>query len=92
MPFVYTQNVQALFEAVQKAATACGQRCPNGLIRGGASDAAYIQMAEIPVVCAMGVSGEHSHSKQEFAIIKSLEERTELLATLLGSLNTFLKE
>lgn len=83
MPFECTEKELALYEEIKMTAEAIGHRVPGGHKRGGASDAAYLQMAGIPVLCAMGVSGENSHSKEEYASVESLADRTELLVHFL---------
>lgn len=83
MPFECTERELALYEEIKMTAEAIGHRIPGGHKRGGASDAAYLQMAGIPVLCAMGVSGENSHSKEEYALVESLADRTELLVHFL---------
>jgi len=46
---------------------------------GGASDAAYITMAEVPCLCSMGVKGEWNHTDREYALVDSAIERIILI-------------
>lgn len=84
-PYETTEGVLSLFEKFQKTARDLGQDEIKGRIRGGASDAAYIGQAGVPVLCATGVSGAESHSHNEWADVESLSERTALFTMAIGS-------
>lgn len=46
---------------------------------GGFSDAAYVGMAGVPVICSCGVRGSGNHTRNEYAIVSSLVERIKFL-------------
>jgi glutamate carboxypeptidase len=50
---------------------------------GGASDANFVAPLGIPVLDGLGAIGEGAHSEREFIVIRSLPERSALLAALL---------
>lgn len=83
-PFETTREIIELFEVLKKTANDIGQGEIRGLFRGGASDAAYISQAGIPVICSAGVGGADSHSVKEWAEVESLKKRAVLFtATIL---------
>lgn len=51
-------------------------------LRNGGSDAADVTHYGIPCVDNMGIEGEHIHSKNEFAYIKSIKEAAKRLAVI----------
>ncbi len=79
-PFETTDGVRELLRFVQEMARELQLSVPQGHYRGGASDAAHIGNAGVPVLCSMGVSGEYSHSEQEYALLSSLKDRIKLIA------------
>ncbi|MBP2631702.1 MAG: cpg2 [Firmicutes bacterium] len=73
-----------LIEVVKEVSAEEGFGIPYPKAVGGASDSAYTVLAGVPTVCAMGVKGGRNHSKDEFAIVETLFERTKLIiATVL---------
>lgn len=58
-------------------------------IVGGNSDAAYISQVGTPVLCSCGVKGDKAHTKEEYAFVDSLFERTKLFVLVLLELWRF---
>lgn len=77
---------EALFERANNAAKAAGLPAMHAMMVGGGSDSAYLTMAGVPTLCALGVKGQFNHTVREWADEASLTERTKLLLTLLVSL------
>lgn len=86
-PYETTSGVTNLFQRIKDTAARLGQGEIEGRIRGGASDAAYIGQMGVPVICAAGVRGGGSHSREEWAAVESLSERTALFTTLIAESN-----
>lgn len=75
----------ALFRQVGRAAERIGASPLKPIRSGGWSDSNLISSLGVPVVCAMGVCGEHNHTAHEYAIVDSLFERAKLAAvSILG--------
>lgn len=91
-PFETTQSVVALANFVSKVSEEIGLGKMGQTRLGGGSDASYIGMAKVPVVCSMGVRGEFNHTDREYAVVTSLFDRTNLLANLLLRINEFAKD
>lgn len=74
---------EALFERAQRIAAEAGLPPMKAIAVGGGSDSAYLTMAGVPTLCAMGVRGQFNHTVREWADADSLIERTKLAAALL---------
>ncbi|MFT5875424.1 MAG: glutamate carboxypeptidase [Clostridium sp.] len=66
-----------------------GQGRPNSKYVGGASDSSNLQRGGTPVVCSMGVIGEHNHTFDEYAIVETLFERAKLLTAVVDRIDEF---
>lgn len=75
-----TDGVTALFDHVQRVAETCGYGRLHAFTVGGVSDSGLIVSNGVPALCAMGVRGSGSHTKDEYAMVDSLFERTVLAA------------
>lgn len=51
---------------------------------GGASDANFVSLLDIPVLDGLGPAGAEYHSEREYILTNSLPERAGLLAALLS--------
>lgn len=72
---------------------ACGQlgfSRSEPVYSGGCSDAAYVTMMGIPVLCGVGVRGDASHSINEYAVASSLTEQAKkIVLTILSMPDDF---
>ncbi len=85
MPMPQTEGNLALFRQVERAAERIGYGTVQPIISGGWSDSNLLASLGIPVVCAVGVRGQHNHTTREYAVVESLFERAKLIAdTVLG--------
>ncbi len=75
-----TDGVMKLFEHVRSVAEECGYGDVHSFSVGGVSDSGVSVSHGVPTVCAMGVKGEGNHTKDEYAEVDSLFERTVLAA------------
>lgn len=76
-------QTQGLYNKVCAAAAALGQPLPPAKSVGGASDAAYTTAVGVPTICAIGVEGARNHTSEEYALVRSLFERTQLICKIL---------
>lgn len=74
-----TESVLKFYNYICETAKAYQFAQPGHKTLGGFSDAAYVGMAGIPVICSCGVRGSGNHTRKEYAIVSSLFERTKLL-------------
>ncbi len=88
-PMYTTEEVKTLFSLVKETAEENGLGSLYQKKVGGGSDSAYMIMAGVPTVCAMGVKGGRNHSAEEYAIVDTLFERTKLLAATVLKLKEF---
>lgn len=88
-PFECTDQVMGFFKFMQETAKECGLQELNAKKLGGGSDASYIQMAGIPVVCSTGITGEWNHTTREYALLDSMIPRAKLLASVIMNLNKY---
>ncbi|MDR3591270.1 MAG: M20 family metallopeptidase [Negativicutes bacterium] len=79
-PMLTTDGVRRLFGLVRETSAEDGFGPPYEKRSGGGADSAYLVMAGVPTVCAMGVKGGRNHSPEEFAEVETLFERAKLLA------------
>lgn len=77
---------KALFEKAEAIAEENGLPKMKPIMVGGGSDSAYLTMAGVPTLCALGVRGQYNHTVREYAEEDSLTERAKLLAALLMKL------
>lgn len=77
---------KALFEKAEAIAEENGLPKMKPIMVGGGSDSAYLTMAGVPTLCALGVRGEFNHTVREWAEESSLTERAKLLTALLVTL------
>lgn len=75
-----------LFEKAEAIAEENGLPKMKPIMVGGGSDSAYLTMAGVPTLCALGVRGEFNHTVREWAEESSLTERAKLLTALLVTL------
>ncbi|MDR2507972.1 MAG: M20 family metallopeptidase [Candidatus Accumulibacter sp.] len=79
-----TEGVEKLFALWKKTSEENGFGVPLPTHSGGASDAAYLVLADVPTLCSTGVKGANNHSPEEYAVVDSLYERAKLIiATIL---------
>ncbi len=79
-PMLTTEGVRRLFALVRETCAAEGFALASEKLSGGGADSAYMVLAGVPTVCAMGVKGGRNHSPEEYAEVESLFERAKLLA------------
>jgi len=82
-----TEGVKRLFALVKETYADNGFGAPYEKTVGGGSDSAYTVAAGVPTVCAMGVKGGRNHSKDEYAVVETLFERSKLLAACVLNLD-----
>jgi len=88
-PFEINSKTDQLYEFVADISEEIGQGRPGSMYVGGASDASNIQRAGTPVICSMGVIGEHNHTFNEYAIVESLFDRAKLLTAVVDKIKEF---
>ena len=82
-----TPGTDALFATYADACTELGIDRPNALYAGGCSDAAYVAMEGVPVLCGVGVRGSDNHSPKERALKSSICEQAKKLVTAIVNLD-----
>lgn len=82
-PMPRTQNIARAFAVARQIAASLGIRVSEGGT-GGGSDANFIAPLGVPVLDGLGPIGNGAHSEREHVIIKSLPERTAILAGILS--------
>ncbi|HLF03244.1 MAG TPA: M20 family metallopeptidase [Anaerolineales bacterium] len=82
-PMPRTENIAHAFEIAKRIASGLGMALTEGGT-GGGSDANFIAPLGVPVLDGLGPIGNGAHSEREHVLIKSLPERTALLAGLLS--------
>jgi len=88
-PYECTDQVKGFWEFVREVAEECGLTTVKGKALGGSSDAAYLQMAGVPVVCSFGIQGEWNHTMREYALLDSMSPRGKLIASVILSLDKY---
>ncbi|MCD8189511.1 MAG: M20/M25/M40 family metallo-hydrolase [Clostridiales bacterium] len=68
-------GTEQLLHLYQDACEQLGFSRPQPVYSGGCSDAAYVTMLGIPVLCGVGVRGDASHTINEYAVASSLTEQ-----------------
>ncbi len=80
-----TPKTDRLFAEYKKACIELGFAEPQALASGGCSDAAYITMEGIPVLCGVGARGRDNHALTERAVASSIREQAKkLVTTIIG--------
>ncbi len=69
-----TEGTSQLFKKYQESCKKLGLSLPEGVYSGGCSDASFLTMMGIPVLCGVGVRGADNHSRKERAVVSSLTE------------------
>ena len=80
MPMIRTKETNELFDKLREVSLTNGLGDLIPIETGGGSDSAYVQLAGVPSVCAVGVCGDYCHTVNEYAEIDSLVKRAKLLA------------
>lgn len=79
-----------LLQLYQDSCERLGFPRPQPVYSGGCSDAAYISMLGIPVLCGVGVRGDASHTANEYAVASSLTEQAKkIVLTILSMPDDF---
>lgn len=81
--YATTPEVMEFYRFVCRTAEEYGLEKPGSKTLGGFSDAAYVAMAGVPVICSFGVKGEWNHTKREYALVDSMRERAKLIAAVI---------
>jgi glutamate carboxypeptidase len=81
-----TAATQALAESARAAAIDLGQAMPFATT-GGVCDGNNMQSAGLPTIDTLGVRGGGLHTPQEWIELRSLVERCQLLAVMVGRLS-----
>ena len=79
MPMIRTKETNELFDKLREVSLTNGLGDLIPIETGGGSDSAYVQLAGVPSVCAVGVCGDYCHTVNEYAEIDSLVKRAKLL-------------
>ncbi|MCD8077526.1 MAG: M20/M25/M40 family metallo-hydrolase [Lachnospiraceae bacterium] len=79
-------GTEALLHVYQDACEQLGMSRPQPVYSSGCSDAAYVTMLGIPVLCGVGVRGSDNHSMKEYAVASSLTEQVKKLVLTILSL------
>jgi len=82
-PMPRTENIARAFTVAQRIGAELGLSFGEGGT-GGGSDANFIAPLGVPVLDGLGPIGNGAHSEREHVLIKSLPERTALLAGILS--------
>lgn len=82
-PMPRTQNIARAFAIAQRLGAELGISFGEGGT-GGGSDANFVAPLGVPVLDGLGPVGNGAHSEREHVVIKSLPERTALLAGILS--------
>ncbi len=83
-------GTEQLMQLYQDACEQLGFPRPQPIYSGGCSDAAYISMLGIPVLCGVGVRGDASHTINEYAVASSLTEQAKkIVLTILSMPDDF---
>lgn len=83
-------GAERLLHLYQDACAELGFPRPQPVYSGGCSDAAYITMLGIPVLCGVGVRGDASHTVNEYAVASSLTEQAKkIVLTILSMPDDF---
>ncbi len=81
-----TPKTPELLRIYQEACRDMGLRIPRGLRANGCSDASFVAMQGVPVLCGVGVRGEFNHTLKEYALLSSLPEQAKIICTAILNL------
>ncbi|HJC64430.1 MAG TPA: M20 family metallopeptidase [Candidatus Blautia merdavium] len=87
--FESTDRIMSLYHFINTIAQENSLQEYGYKIVGGNSDAAYISQVGTPVICSCGVKGDKAHTKQEYAFVDSLFERTKLFVLVILEFHRF---
>ena len=79
-PMIPNTMNQWMYEQYKTSSEALGYEKNQPFFAGGGSDAVIPYRLGIPVLCQVGVRGENHHTLRERAWIRSLNERSKMLA------------
>lgn len=88
-PYECTEKVLRFWKFIQEIADEYSLDKIGGKEVGGSSDAAYIQMADTPVICSIGIQGEWNHTTREYALLDSMGSRGKLISLVILNLDHF---
>ena len=81
-PMPFDEKMKATFEKAKSIAARMSMHLTAGGT-GGASDGNFVAPLGIPLLDGMGAVGEGYHSEREYIFAESLEQKAELIATLI---------
>jgi glutamate carboxypeptidase len=85
-PMERSAGVAALFHHAEALGAALGLRLEEAMV-GGGSDGNFTAALGIPTLDGLGAVGEGAHSPEEYVLVRSLVERSALLALLIATLD-----
>lgn len=88
-PFEATDQVLKFYNFIKETAEENNLTEVKQIKLGGSSDAAYIQLAGVPVICSIGIQGQWNHTTREYALLDSMVERGKLLTSVVLNLNNY---
>lgn len=87
--FEDTEANHQLLDYINEVVTRNGFKPFGSIFVGGNSDASFLAMAGLPVVCSFGVVGTGAHTMEECAVVDSLFERTKMVTAVIVELNEY---
>lgn len=81
--FETNHQVRSFLKFAQQTAEKHGFGPVGGIHLGGSSDASYILLAGVPVLCAIGVVGQWNHTDKEYALVDTMFERAKLILAMI---------
>ncbi len=88
-PYENSEKTKRFHSFAAQTAKEYGLSEPGAKTLGGSSDAAYIQMAGVPVLCSFGIIGQWNHTTKEYALLDSMSPRGKLIASIILSIGKF---
>ncbi len=88
-PFEPNDDNRKLAAFVSDIAEELGFAAREAVRVGGGSDASHVAMAGVPAICSVGVRGQFNHTENEYALVDSLFEQTEVLANAVVRIDEF---
>ncbi len=86
-PMVYTEETERLLNFIKEEGTELGIPI-NHVFTGGGSDASLVSVLGIPTIDGLGPVGGKQHSDQEYLVLDSLPERTQLFIRVLKRISS----
>lgn len=86
-----TEDVLRVYAFLCDAARKYGLKIPGKVVLGGASDATYIASSGVPTLCACGVCGSLSHTREEYALVESIFSKSLMLTAAILEAKHFRK-